>query len=158
MQALDQKLMEVIHICEEMGGPEWLELRDACADYLNSSRLYYTPEREAQKLFQELGAPDHLAGHPYAVWAIVTVQRDWQLLQNLSQGLYPRVAEHFGTTPLRVERAIRHLVEVTWMRGDISALERYFGSIVSSGRGKPTNAEFLARTANILSQRLKAAA
>ena len=79
-------------------------------------------------------------------------------IHSITFGLYPQVAAHFDTTAGRVERAIRHLVEVTWTRGDVEVLQRYFGNTVSPEKGKPTNGEFIARMANVLRQRLEQAA
>ena len=79
-------------------------------------------------------------------------------LNNITFGLYPQLAAEFDTTAARVERAIRHLVEITWARGSIEAQECYFGNTVSAARGKPTNGEFIARIANVVKSRMKAAA
>lgn len=157
MSALEAKMEEVMEICVQMGTPEWLELRDAIATYLEYRRRDYPTEMEARDVFLELGAPDHLVGHPYAVWALVLIHQDSHLLLNLSQELYPMVAETYKTTPSGVERGIRHLVDEIWIRGDEKVLQRYFGNTVSIHRGKPTNAEFLARLSNVIRQRLEAA-
>ena len=79
-------------------------------------------------------------------------------MNNPINGLYPQLAVIFDTTASRVERAIRHLVEVTWARGDLEVLNRYFGNTVSADKGKPTNGEFIARMSNIVKQRLREAA
>ena len=76
----------------------------------------------------------------------------------ITKVLYPQVAKTFGTTPSRVERAIRHAIEVAWNRGDLDVLDKYFGNTVSASKGKPTNSEFIARVANIVRQRMKNAA
>lgn len=154
MDTFERKLEALMRICEKDGGPESQELRRECAEYLQMRRRYFAPERETRKLFLELGAPDHLSGHPYAVAAVAWAVKDPELLNNLSLELYPRIAEHFRTNPIRVERSIRHLVEVTWMRGDDTVRERYFGNTVQADRGKPTNSEFIARLANVVRQRL----
>ena len=73
-------------------------------------------------------------------------------------GLYPQLAAAFDTTAARVERAMRHLVEVTWTRGDVDVLNRYFGNTVSPDKGKPTNGEFVARISNIVKLKMKEAA
>ena len=112
------------------------------------------PERELRQILLELGAPDHLSGHPYTVRAVLMVLEEPELLRGVSTGLYPRLAEHFSTTPERVERSIRHLAEVTWLRGDPGAIRQYFGSMVSPSKGKPTNRELIARLANAVRQRL----
>ena len=69
--------------------------------------------------------------------------------------LYPRLAATFNSTAARVERSIRHLVEVTWTRGDLTILDRYFGNTISPDKGKPTNGEFIARIANVVRERLR---
>jgi two-component system response regulator (stage 0 sporulation protein A) len=79
-------------------------------------------------------------------------------IDNITFGLYPQLAAAFDTTAARVERAIRHLVEVTWTRGDMEVLMRYFGNTVSPEKGKPTNGEFIARITNIIKLRMKEAA
>lgn len=112
------------------------------------------PEGELRQILLELGAPDHLSGHPYTVRAVLTVLEEPELLRGVSTGLYPRLAAQFSTTPERVERSIRHLAEVTWLRGDPGSIRQYFGSTVSASRGKPTNRELIARLANAVRQRL----
>ena len=112
------------------------------------------PERELRQILLELGAPDHLSGHPYTVRAVLWVLEEPKLMQSVSTGLYKRLAEHFHTTPDRIERSIRHLAEVTWLRGDQAAIRVYFGSTVSPARGKPTNRELIARLANVVRQRM----
>ena len=116
------------------------------------------PEYLIRELLLELGAPDHLVGHPYVVRAILLVVENRNYIDNITFDLYPRLAEIFETTPSRVERAIRHLIEVTWTRGDWAVLNRYFGNTVSAAKGKPTNGEFLARMANVINLRMREAA
>ena len=115
------------------------------------------PEDLVRQILLELGAPDHLLGHPYVVQAVLLVVHDQMYINNITFGLYPQLAARFDTTAARVERAIRHLIEVTWTRGDMDVLNRYFGNTVSAQKGKPTNGEFIARLANIVKQRLKRA-
>ena len=116
------------------------------------------PEYLIRELLLELGAPDHLVGHPYTVQAILLVVQDRTYIDSITFGLYPQLAVIFDTTASRVERAIRHLVEVTWARGDWEVLNRYFGNTVSAEKGKPTNGEFIARMSNVVKQRLREAA
>lgn len=106
----------------------------------------------------DLGCPEHLIGHEYVVRAIRLAVEDRMYIMSITFGLYPQLAVDFDTTPARVERAIRHLIEVTWSRGDINALEKYFGNTVSPERGRPTNGEFISRIANVVKMRLKEAA
>ena len=116
------------------------------------------PEYLVRQLLLELGTPDHLVGHPYVVEAVLMAVENRYYINNITFGLYPQIAAKFDTTASRVERGIRHLIEVTWTRGDIDILCGYFGNTVSPDRGKPTNGEFIARLANILRQRMKDAA
>lgn len=116
------------------------------------------PEDVVREVLLELGAPDHLAGHPYLVRGILLVLEDRAYINNVMYGLYPRLAEIFDSTPSRIERSIRHVVEVAWSRGDWEVLNKYFGNTVSASKGKPTNSEFIARVANIVRQRMKSAA
>lgn len=113
------------------------------------------PEAAVRQVLLELGAPDHLLGHQYAVAAILLVAENQMYIHNITSGLYPRLAAQFGTTASRVERGIHHLVETAWSRCDIEVLNRYFGNTVSADKGKPTNGEFIARLANVVKQRMK---
>lgn len=116
------------------------------------------PEYLIRQILLELGSPDHLVGHPYVVEAILLVVEDRTYIDSITFGLYPQLAAKFDTTASRVERAMRHLIEVTWTRGDLDVLNKYFGNTVSMEKGKPTNGEFIARIANVVKQRMKEAA
>lgn len=107
-----------------------------------------------RKVLIELGAPDHLKGHPYVVEAVVMSLEDRYYINNVTFGLYPHIAAKFDTTASRVERCIRHLIEVTWLRGYMDTLTRYFGNTIDPGRGKPTNTEFIARLANVVREQM----
>lgn len=113
------------------------------------------PEAVVRRLLLEIGAPDHLMGHQYTIRAILLVMEDWRYINKITQYLYPLIAQEFSTTAFRVERAIRHLIEVAWNRGDVDVLDRYFGNTVSPEKGKPTNGEFIARLANVVKLRMK---
>ena len=121
-------------------------------------KLFQDPEYLVRQILLDLGAPDHLLGHPYVVEAILLTLEDGMYIHNITFGLYPQLAATFDTTAARVERAIRHLIEVTWTRGDVDVLMRYFGNTVSPDKGKPTNGEFIARLANVVKLRMKEAA
>ena len=113
------------------------------------------PETILRQILLELGSPDHLVGHPYVVEAILLVVEDRTYIDSITFGLYPQLAAKFDTTASRVERAMRHLIEVTWTRGDWEVLAHYFGNTISPDKGKPTNGEFVARIANIVKQRIR---
>jgi two-component system response regulator (stage 0 sporulation protein A) len=122
------------------------------------NRASSDPEYLIRELLLELGAPDHLVGHPYVVQAVLMVVENRNYIDSITLSLYPQLAAKFETTPSRVERAIRHLVEVTWTRGDWEVLTRYFGNTVSAEKGKPTNGEFIARLTNVVKLRMREAA
>lgn len=109
-----------------------------------------------RQILLELGAPDHLLGHAYAVEAVKIGIEDARYINNMFFLMYPALASKFDATASRVERAIRHLIDVTWMRGDMDVMYRYFGNTVSEDRGRPTNAEFIARLVNVVKQQLNA--
>ena len=115
------------------------------------------PENMLRGMLLDLGLPDHLIGSEYLVKAILLVSEDRKWIDNITYGLYPRLANIFDTYPSRVERAIRHSIEVLWTRGDRDVLYRYFGNSINPEKGKPTNGEFISRMANILRMRMKAA-
>ena len=102
------------------------------------------------QVLHELGMPAHLKGYSQARYAIELVVHNPYMVDAVTKELYPTVAKAFNTTPSRVERAIRHAVEVAWDRGDLDTLQRFFGYTVSNIRGKPTNSEFIALIADHL--------
>lgn len=101
------------------------------------------------------GVPAHIKGYQYLREAIILTINDMDIINAVTKVLYPEVAKKFGTTPSRVERAIRHAIEVAWDRGDIEVLQKFFGYTVSNIKGKPTNSEFIAMIADCLSLRQK---
>ena len=109
-------------------------------------------------IIHEIGVPAHIKGYQYLREAIILTINDMEMINAVTKVLYPEVAKKFGTTPSRVERAIRHAIEVAWDRGDIEVLQKFFGYTVSNIKGKPTNSEFIAMIADCLSLRRKQAA
>lgn len=107
-----------------------------------------TLEVEVTSILHEIGVPAHIRGYLYLRDAIVMVVRQFELLGAITKELYPAIAERYGTTPSRVERSIRHAIEVAWTRGNLEAMTRIFGNTVSVHRGKPTNSEFIAMIAD----------
>ena len=108
-------------------------------------------------IIHELGVPAHIKGYQYLREAIILTIKDMEMINAVTKVLYPEVAKRFSTTPSRVERAIRHAIEVAWDRGDIEVLQKYFGYTVSNIKGKPTNSEFIAMIADSLTLRQKQA-
>ncbi len=111
---------------------------------------------EVTRLIHEMGIPANIRGYMYLREAIVMVVHEIGLLNGVTKELYPRVAQRFGTTPPRVERAIRHAIEIAWTRGNIEFLNAVFGHTVSSEKGKPTNSAFIARIADKLRIEMRA--
>ena len=106
-------------------------------------------------IIHEVGVPAHIKGYQYLREAILIAVDDMEVINAVTKVLYPEVAKRFGTTASRVERAIRHAIEVAWDRGDLETLQKYFGYTVSNAKGKPTNSEFIAMIADrlVLEQR-----
>ena len=108
-------------------------------------------------IIHEIGVPAHIKGYQYLREAIIIAVGDMDVINAITKVLYPQVAKTFQTTPSRVERAIRHAIEVAWDRGDLDTLQRFFGYTVSNTKGKPTNSEFIALIADKLQLQLKGA-
>ena len=106
-------------------------------------------------IIHEIGVPAHIKGYQYLREAIIIAVEDMEVINAITKILYPQVAKAFQTTPSRVERAIRHAIEVAWDRGDLDTLQRFFGYTVSNTKGKPTNSEFIALIADKLQLQLK---
>ena len=101
-------------------------------------------------IIHEIGVPAHIKGYQYLREGIILTVRNMEVINAVTKVLYPEIAKRFGTTPSRVERAIRHAIEVAWDRGDLETLQKYFGYTVNSAKGKPTNSEFIAMIADRL--------
>jgi two-component system response regulator (stage 0 sporulation protein A) len=115
-------------------------------------------ETRITTIIPEIGVPAHIKGYQYLREAIMVAVRDREAVGAITKVLYPAVARTFNTTPSRVERAIRHAIEVAWDRGDLETLQRFFGYTVSHVKGKPTNSEFIAMIADKLQLQLRAGA
>ncbi|MBO5788896.1 MAG: sporulation transcription factor Spo0A, partial [Clostridia bacterium] len=105
-------------------------------------------ETQVTKIIHQIGVPAHIKGYQYLRCAILMTIRDSDIINSVTKVLYPSVAKKFDTTTSRVERAIRHAIEVAWDRGDIDTLNAYFGYTIQNNRGKPTNSEFIAMIAD----------
>lgn len=111
-----------------------------------------SPDMETQitKIIHQIGVPAHIKGYQYLRTAIMMAIEDNNIINSVTKVLYPSVAQKYSTTSSRVERAIRHAIEVAWDRGDIDTLNSYFGYTIQNNRGKPTNSEFIAMIADNL--------
>lgn len=118
---------------------------------IRSIRTEPSLESVVTDIIHEIGVPAHIKGYQYLREAIVIAINDMEVINAMTKMLYPTVAKRFTTTPSRVERAIRHAIEVAWDRGDLETLQKFFGYTVSNIKGKPTNSEFIAMIADRLS-------
>ena len=105
-------------------------------------------ETQVTKVIHQIGVPAHIKGYQYLRTAILMTISDNDIINSVTKILYPSVAKKYATTTSRVERAIRHAIEVAWDRGDVDTLNSYFGYTIQNNRGKPTNSEFIAMIAD----------
>ena len=115
----------------------------------------YDLEAQVTRIIHQVGIPAHIKGYQYLRSAIVMVAKDNRIINEVTKTLYPSVAREFDTTSSRVERAIRHAIEVAWDRGDVDMLNSYFGYTVQNQKGKPTNSEFIAMIADNLRLKMR---
>ncbi len=124
-------------------------LRKCSTDSDNDLELMITD------IIHQIGVPAHIKGYHYLREAIILSVKNSEVINSVTKILYPTVAKMYGTTSSRVERAIRHAIEVAWDRGDLDVLNSYFGYTIQNDRGKPTNSEFIAMIADKLRLKLK---
>ena len=115
---------------------------------LKNRKLTYDLERDVTEMIHEIGVPAHIKGYQYLRDAIMLSVEDVEMLNSITKVLYPTIADKFQTTSSRVERAIRHAIEVAWSRGRMETLDALFGYTINTGKGKPTNSEFIALIAD----------
>lgn len=105
-------------------------------------------ERYVTRIMLDMGIPAHLKGYHYLREAIILSGKDMEAVSSVTKLLYPTVAKRFKTTDQKVERAIRNAIEVSWTRGNVDTFEELFGYSVGTGKGRPTNSEYIARIAD----------
>ena len=115
-----------------------------------------TLEMQVTEMLHQIGVPAHIKGYQYLRDGILMAIEDEEVINSITKRLYPTVAKRVKTTSSRVERAIRHAIEVAWDRGDVDVLDHYFGYTVHTDRGKPTNSEFIAMIADNFRLQLRA--
>lgn len=123
----------------------------------DASKKQENLEALVTNIIHEVGVPAHIKGYQYLREAIMMVVNDIDVINQITKSLYPKIAFKYNTTPSRVERAIRHAIEVAWGRGQQEAVESIFGYTISASKGKPTNSEFIAMIADKLRLELKSA-
>lgn len=114
----------------------------------NSLENAHDLEKDVTDMIHEIGVPAHIKGYQYLREAIMMSVEDIEMLNSITKILYPSIAKKYQTTPSRVERAIRHAIEVAWSRGKMETLDSLFGYTINIGKGKPTNSEFIALIAD----------
>ena len=142
--ASPQKPMEPQAVCERLRLWRTGQLRAVKAEESMALELRVT------EVIHQVGVPAHIKGYQYLREAIMMAVEDIESVSAITKVLYPSIAKKFKTTSSRVERAIRHAIEVAWDRGDIETLQNYFGYTVSGVKGKPTNSEFISMIADRL--------
>lgn len=124
------------------------EVRTANAYEKVAEKTAYDLETDVTNMIHEIGVPAHIKGYQYLREAIMMSVEDIEMLGSITKILYPTIAKKFQTTPSRVERAIRHAIEVAWNRGKMDTIDELFGYTINNGKGKPTNSEFIALIAD----------
>lgn len=119
--------------------------QDTVVQSIHSARCL---EKDVTEMIHEIGVPAHIKGYQYLREAIMMSVEDNEMLNSITKVLYPTIAKKYQTTPSRVERAIRHAIEVAWSRGRMETLDALFGYTINTGKGKPTNSEFIALIAD----------
>lgn len=114
----------------------------------NKPMVVHDLEQDVTNMIHEIGVPAHIKGYQYLREAIMMSVEDSGMISSITKILYPTIAKRFQTTPSRVERAIRHAIEVAWSRGRMETLDSLFGYTIDTGKGKPTNSEFIALIAD----------
>ena len=122
----------------------------SCSGWLQQEELIIDLDTEITSILHEVGVPAHIKGYLYLREAITMVYNNLDLLGSITKILYPEVAEKFNTTASRVERAVRHAIEIAWIRGNVEAISEIFSYTISYNKSKPTNSEFIAMIADRL--------
>ncbi len=136
----------IIELMKEKKKTEIFELKEDPADEFGfrSNKVEDIIENKVTKIIHKVGVPAHIKGYQYLRRAIIKAIIDKDIINSVTKELYPQVAKDFDTTSPRVERAIRHAIEVAWNRGDEDTIQSIFGYTIQSNKGKPTNSEFIA--------------
>ena len=135
-----------------------IKIRSKSAESVRALAANSDMEAQVTKIIHQIGVPAHIKGYQYLRTAILMTIEDNDVINSVTKVLYPTVAKKYQTTTSRVERAIRHAIEVAWDRGDVDTLNSYFGYTIQNSRGKPTNSEFIAMIADNLRLKYKCVA
>jgi len=146
---LESLVSRLRHLKEQLAHPQLQSAKNAINKSINL-------ETKVTSILHEIGVPAHIRGYHYMREAIMMAVEDIDVLNYITKELYPTIAKKCNTTPSRVERAIRHAIEVAWSRGKVDVIDQMFGYTINNHKGKPTNSEFIALIADRLRLELKA--
>ncbi len=144
------KLQETNTFFREEEKNDMTKTEDNSFNVIPEKKDHSEVEVKISDILHQIGVPAHIKGYRYIRRAVMMAIKDPSAIHSITKILYPRIAEQFETTPSRVERAIRHAIEVAWSRGDIDTLNSYFSYTVHNSKGKPTNSEFIALISDTL--------
>lgn len=155
LEALTQRIRQLMQERPVLrsGAPAY---ENTAASFAKPSNGSFDLETRVTDLLHLIGVPAHIRGYHYIREAIIMSVNDMDILNYITKELYPAIAQKCNTTPSRVERAIRHAIEVAWTRGQLEVIEAYFGYTINNHKGKPTNSEFIALIADRLRLEQKA--
>ncbi len=156
---LIQRIKEIKNFNPEELNESIVNKRELKSQYIRINKKEEKENLEAlvTNMIHNVGVPAHIKGYQYLREAIIMVVNNIEVVNQITKQLYPEIAYKFNTTPSRVERAIRHAIEVAWGRGDQKTVESIFGYTISASKGKPTNSEFIAMISDKLRLELKSA-
>ncbi len=161
MDVLMKRIRELVNNpAEPKIKPQMINTKEQKSNYVvinNQASKEEILEIKVTNIIHEIGVPAHIKGYQYLRDGIIMVVNNIEVINQITKQLYPDLAKKYKTTPSRVERAIRHAIEVAWNRGQIETVESIFGYTVNSNKGKPTNSEFIAMIADKLRLDLKSA-
>ena len=149
------KPLNIQSLCEHIQSLLSHRLHDIPVSALKNENPISDIETQVTQIIHQIGVPAHIKGYQYLRTAILLTIQDGDIINSVTKILYPSVAKKYQTTTSRVERAIRHAIEVAWDRGDVDTLNSYFGYTIQNNRGKPTNSEFIAMIADNLRLKYK---
>lgn len=159
MDVLAQRIREIVDKPTACTQPNLIakETKPTYVDVSSQATKEEILEVKVTNIIHEIGVPAHIKGYQYLRDGIMMVVNNIEVINQITKQLYPDLAKKYKTTPSRVERAIRHAIEVAWNRGQIETVENIFGYTVNSNKGKPTNSEFIAMIADKLRLDLRTA-
>ncbi len=149
------KPVNINSLCEHIQSMVLSREKDIPAVAMQATAQGSDIESQVTQIIHQIGVPAHIKGYQYLRTAIMLTIKDSDIINSVTKVLYPSVAKKYATTTSRVERAIRHAIEVAWDRGDVDTLNSFFGYTVQNNRGKPTNSEFIAMIADNLRLKYK---